>query len=1010
MVQLTKFALKRPVTIIMCLITIVYFGFQSVVGAKVELTPEMELPMLLISTVYAGATPEDINELIISEQEDAISTLSGVDTVQSVSMDNVAIIMIQYEYGTNMDTAYIDLKKAIDAVQDMPEDAEEPTIMELDINSMPVITLAVSGQTNENLYNYVENNIVPEFEKLSSVGEVSLSGGQESYVRVELNPQKLDQYNLTMEQVAQIVGAADFTIPVGSVDVGQQELSASADNSYDDMESLKTVPIPLADGNTIHLSDVAQVYEATEDASSIGRYDGENVISIGIKKQQSFTAIETSEDVMNEIAVLESENPGIQFTVINDSSEMIEESISDVYQTVVLAVVLAMIVLWLFCGDLRASVIIGASLISSVVLALIAISAMGFSMNIISLTSLVFGVGMMVDNSINVLDGCFRAKEKLNYYEAALEGARSMVGAIAGGTATNCVVFIPLLLLEGLTGQLFVQLAVTVIFCLIASLFSATTIVPLCFYMWHPQEKENAPISGLIKGMQSWYRKHMPSVVPKTKTVFAVTIGLFIFSIILGRSLGVELMPAVDEGIINVTVETKPGLKVEDINEIVAPVEKLVAEDEDLDYYLLTYGSSGLSLGGSGVSITAYLKDDRQLSTNQVIDKWLEEAAYFPDCTISMEQGSSTGSTMYTTRQIEVDLQGTDYDAVQSETNRLVEALRDREDVSQVHSSIENAAPVLKIRVDPVKAQAEGLTPPSIGSTLYSRLSGVTATTMRVDNEDIDVIVEYPEDQYHTVDQIQGMLLTTGTGTKVPLSSLAEIYYEDSPSQIVRKDKRYQVSITMQPNVGYEDTASTNVRQFVAGWQFEDGVEMAVNALDESTAEEIGNLIQALVTAIFLIFIAMAIQFESPKFSLMIMVTIPFSLIGAFGFLFIADSPISMTSMLGFLMMVGNVVNGGILYVETANQYRETMPLEKALVEAGATRMRPILMTVAITVISEFPNMIAFGESGETMQGSALVNVGGLVASTMLMLLMLPTFYRKVYNLGLKHLSTPQVD
>lgn len=1010
MVHLTKFALKRPVTIIMCLITIVYFGFQSVMGAKVELTPEMELPMLLISTVYAGASPEDINELIISEQEDAISTLSGVDTVQSVSMDNVAIIMIQYEYGTNMDTAYIDLKKAIDAVQDMPEDAEEPTIMELDINSMPVITLAVSGQTDENFYTYVENNIVPEFEKLSSVGEVSLSGGQESYVRVQIDPQKLDQYNLSMEQVAQIVGAADFTIPVGSVDVGQQELSASADNSYDDIESLKTVPIPLADGNTIHLSDVAQVYEATEDAASIGRYDGEDVISIGIKKQQSFTAIETSKDVMSEIESLEAANPGVKFTVINDSSEMIEESISDVYQTVILAVVLAMIVLWLFCGDLRASIIIGASLISSVVLALIAISAMGFSMNIISLTSLVFGVGMMVDNSINVLDGCFRAKEKLNYYEAALEGARSMVGAIAGGTATNCVVFIPLLLLEGLTGQLFVQLAITVIFCLIASLFSATTIVPLCFYMWHPQEKENAPISGLIKSMQAWYRKHMPSVVPKTKAVFITTIVLFVVALALGSTLGVELMPAVDEGIVNVTVDVKPGLKVEDVNEIVAPVEKLVAEDEDLDYYLLTYGSSGLSLGGSGVSITAYLKDDRKLSTDEVIDKWLEEAAYFPDCTVSMEQGSSTGSSMYATRQIEVDLQGTDYDAVQTETSRLVEALRDREDVSQVHSSIENAAPVLKIRVDPVKAQAEGLTPASIGSTLYSRLSGVTATTMRVDNEDIDVIVEYPEGTYDTVDQIQGMLLTTGTGTKVPLSSLAEITYEDSPSQIVRKDKRYQVSITMQPNVGYEDTASTDVRNFVSGWHFEDGVGMAVNALDESTAEEIGALGQALVTAIFLIFIAMAIQFESPKFSLMIMITIPFSLIGAFGFLFIADSAISMTSMLGFLMMVGNVVNGGILYVETANQYREEMPLEKALVEAGATRMRPILMTVAITIISEFPNMIAYGESGETMQGSALVNVGGLVASTLLMLLMLPTFYRKVYNLGLKHLSDPQID
>ena len=1011
MVQLTKFALKRPVTIIMCLITIVYFGFQSVVGAKVELIPEMELPMLVISTVYAGASPEDINELVTTKEEDAIASLSGVDTVMSYAMENVGIVMIQYEYGPNLDTAYMDLQKAMNAIQDLPDDAEEPTILELDINSAPVITLAVSGQTDENLYTYVENNIVPEFEQLSSVGEVSLSGGQQSYVRVELDAQKLEQYHLTMEQIAQIVGAADFTIPAGSVTVGTQDLSVSADNSYEDTDALKTVPIALSDGNTIHLSDIAQVYEATEEADSIGRYNGEDVISIGIRKQQSATAIDVSNDVLGELDRLEAENPGIHFTVINDSSEMIESSISDVYKTVILAVLLAMVVIWLFCGDLRASVIIGVSLISSVVLALISISAMGFSMNVISLTSLVFGVGMMVDNSINVLDGCFRAKERLNYYEAALEGARSMVGAIAGGTATNCVVFIPLLLLEGLTGQMFVQLACTVIFCLIASLFSATTIVPLCFYMWHPQEKETAPISGLIKGLQSWYRRHVPSILPKTKTVLGVTVGLFVLSLIMASTLGVELMPATDEGIIDVTVQVKPGLKVENVNEIVTPIEEMIAEDEDLDYYLLTYGSSGLSIGGgSDVSITAYLKDDRKLSTGEVIDKWLQEVAAYPDCTVSMEQGSSTGSTMYATRQIEVDLQGTDYDAVQSETNRLVEALRDREDVTQVHSSIENAAPVLKVRVDPVKAQAEGLTPATIGSTIYTRLSGVTATTMRVNNEDIDVIVEFADDQYKTVDQLEAMLITTGTGTQVPLSTLADIVYEDSPSQIVRRDERYQVSITMQPNLGYEDTASVDVRTFVSGWQFDGGVEMAANALDESTAEEMGALVQALVTAIFLIFIAMAIQFESPKFSLMIMITIPLSLIGAFGLLFLFDSPISMTSMLGFLMMVGNVVNGGILYVETANQYRDEMPLDKALVEAGATRLRPILMTVTITVVSELPNVLAYGESGETMQGSALVNVGGLLASTALMLLMMPTFYRKVHNLGLKHLSDPQVD
>ena len=1012
MVALTKFAIKRPVTIILCLVTIVYFGFQSLMNTRMDLTPEMELPVLLVSTVYAGASPDDIEELITNEQEDAISSLSGIDTVMSYSMENISIVIVQYEYGTNMDSAYIDLKKAIDSTRSsMPEDAEEPSIIEMDINAAPVITLAVSGESmGSDLYTYVDNKIVPEIEKLSSVGEVSLAGGQSSYVRVELMAEKLEQYHLSMSQVAQIVGAADFTVPAGDVNVGSQNLDVSVANDYDSVDSLNDIAIPLQDGNIIHLSDIATVYQTQEEASSIGRYDGEDVISMSISKQQSATAIDVSEQVMAELEELEQMNPSLHFTVINDSSEMIEESINDVFQTVVLAVLLAMVVLWLFCGDLRASVIIGASIISSVVLALISISAMGFSLNVISLTSLVFGVGMMVDNSINVLDGCFRAKEKMNYYDAAIEGSRTMIGAITGGTVTNCIVFVPLLLLQGMTGQLFTQLSCTIIFCLTASLFSAVTMVPLCFYMWHPKENEHAPVNGLLKGMQNWYRGHMGKIIPQTKKVFTTTILLLVLAFGLATQLGFELMPAVDEGIVDISVAMKPGTTVENVNKNVAEIEALVANDEDLDYYLLTYGSSGLSIsGGDSVSITAYLKDDRKRSTNRVINEWMEEAAYMENVTISMDQGSSTGSTMTGGRQIEVDLQSTDYDALREETNRLADALRKRDDVIQVHSSVENAAPILRVNVDPVKAQAEGLTPASIGSTVYSNLSGITASTIRVDNEDIDVIVEFAEDKYDTVAKVEGMLITTPAGTQVPLENMAEIYYEDSPQQIERKDKVYQVAITMQPKTGYEDTAEMAVKEFVNDWQFGQGVSSAPNAIDESMNEELGALGGALVTAIFLIFIAMAIQFESPKYSLMVMVTIPFSLIGAFGLLFLANSPISMTSMLGFLMMVGNAVNGGILYVETANQMRAEMPLEDALVEAGAIRMRPILMTVTITVVSELPNVLAFGESGETMQGSALVNVGGLIASTALMLLMMPTFYRFVTRMGRKR-DVPLLD
>lgn len=1008
MVNITKFAVRRPITIVLCLITIAYFGVQSLLGTKLELTPEMEMPMLVIATVYAGASPEDVNDLITVKQEDAISALDGVDTVQSYSQENVAVVLIQYEYGTNMDTAYIDLKKAIDGIRsDMPDDIEEPNIMELDMNSQPVVTLAVSGAVDGNLYTYVDEKLVPEFEKLSSVGEVSISGGQKEYARIELIPEKLEQYHLSISTVAQLVGAADFTIPAGDINVGKQKLDVSVGNDYESTESLKNVAIPLSGGDIIHLSDVAEVYDALEEEDSIGRYNGQDIISLGIKKQQSSTAIEVSKQVLSEMDKLQEANPGISITVVNDSSETIMESISNVVQTMIMAIILSMIILWLFYGDIRASVIVGTSIPISVVLALICMSAMGFSLNVISLTSLVLGVGMMVDNSINVLDGCFRAKEKLNFYDAAIEGSRTMIGSITGGTVTTCVVFLPLALLSGMSGQLFKQLGYTIVFCLTASLFSAVTIVPLCYLQWHPKENDGALANRGIKSMQAWYRSHMPSIIPRTKTVFAVSIGLLAAALLMASQLDLDLMTSVDEGIVQVTIKTKPGLSVAAVNEAVADLEELAGNDENVDHYLLTYGSSGLSIsGGSDVTLDAYLKDGSKLSTDQVIEKWRHETQYYKDCSVSIKQGSTMSSgALSSGDEIEVDLQSTDYDALKVASDQLVEGLREREDVMQVHSSIENAAPVVKVEVDPVKAQAEGLTPASIGSVIYSSLSGVKASAIRVNGEDVDVKVEFAPDRYDSIDKLQGMMITTASGTTLPLEDLADIYYQDSPQQIERKDKQYQVAITMQPQAEYKKTAEKDVKTFVNEWKLPENVSPATNSMDEMMGEELGALGGALVTGVFLIFIVMGIQFESPKYSLMVMVTIPFSLIGSFGLLYLTGSPISMVSMLGFLMLVGTVVNNGILYVDTVNQMLVSVPLMEALVEAGAIRMRPILMTTLTTVISMIPNALAYGRAGKMMQGLALVNIGGLMASMVLTLILLPTFYKVVYQLGRKRIG-----
>lgn len=535
-----------------------------------------------------------------------------------------------------------------------------------------------------------------------------------------------------------------------------------------------------------------------------------------------------------------------------------------------------------------------------------------------------------------------------------------------------------------------------------ASLFSAVIIVPLCYMFWHPVEKDHAPAGRIIKGIQGWYRKHMPHVIKRYALVFGTTAVLVVLSILMASRLNLELMSSIDEGIVTMTIKTKPGYSVSAIRDTVLDLENMVETDEDVDHYLMTYGNSGVSMtSGSDVTLNAYLKDKRKLSTDEVIEKWRYATQNYVDATITLEQGSSSmSSSMSSGDSIEVDLQSTDYDTLKKAADDLVTELRKREDVMQVHSSVENAAPVIKVNVDPVKAEAEGLTPASIGSMVYSNLSGVKAATISVNGNDQDVKVEFAPDRYDSIAKLQGMMITTATGNTLPLEDLAEIYYQDSPQEISRKEKQYQVSITMQAQADYKKTAEKDVKSFVQNWEFPYGVEMATNSLDESMGEELSALGMALVTAIFLIFIVMAIQFESPKFSLMVMATIPFSLIGSFGFLFLADCPISMNSMLGFLMLVGTVVNNGILYVDTVNQLRMEMPLDEALVEAGAIRVRPICMTTLTTIIAMIPNCLAFGKAGKMMQGLALVNVGGLVAATILTLVLLPSFYRVVYNMG----------
>lgn len=987
----TRFVLKRPVTVLMALLCLIVFGISSVFNATLEQMPDMDQPMMIIMANYSGASPEDMDELVTQLIEDQVSTLEGVKSMSSTTSEGRSMIMLEYDYDTDMDEAYSDLTKSLNSIRDLPDDVE-PTVMEMNNNAQASMMLTIANPSQENLYDYVDQKIVPELEKLSTVAEVSTMGGSSEYIKIELMSDMMDQYNVSISDIKSAMSAANLSYPSGSAESGNLDLSVSTLTQHDTLDELLEMPITVSGNKIIYLEDIAVVSYAEEQKGGVSRYNGEETISISLTKQQSSTAMDLSKQVQQVIKSLQNDDDDLTITVARDEADSIQDSLKDVAETMVMAVVISMIIIFLFFGDFKASLIVGSSIPTSILMSLIVMTRAGFTLNIITMSGLVLGVGMMVDNSIVVLESCFRAMDKqqdkgaLGYAKAALEGTNIVVASIFGSTVTTCVVFIPLVFLNGMSGQMFGAMGYTIVFCMCASLLSAIAIVPLCYMMYKPKERSSAPATRPLTFLQDAYRKIMPVLLKHKAIVMLASVGIIVATVFLASGMQTELMTADDTGTVSVSIETRPGLITEQADAILAEAESIVAAHEDVESYMLRYNND------KG-TITAYLKDDRKMSTDEVVSQWENEMADLENCTITVEASTSM-SMMGRSRGYEAILKGTQYDELQEISNEIVNELIARDDVKNVHSSIENTAPVVAVKVDPVSASAEGLTAAQIGTMIKQMLDGEEVTTLKVDGQEISVKAEYPEDQYRTVPQLERIILKKPSGGYVALSDVAEIYYKDSPSSIEKEDKSYQITISAD----YVDSSSsaavkTKIDNEVISPNLTGTIVRGTNSRDRMMQEEFSGLYNAIAVAVFLIFVVMAAQFESPKFSFMVMTTIPFSLVGSFGLLKLTGVSMSMTSILGFLILVGTVVNNGILYVDTVNQYRMEMPLRKALIEAGATRMRPIMMTSLTTILSMLPMAMAFGSSGSTTQGLAVVNIGGLSVGVLVALFILPVYY-----------------
>ena len=981
--------LRRPVTVVLLIFGVVVFGVASLTGMPLEYMPDIEMPMHLVMVTWPGADADSIDRLVTQPIEDECETLSGIDGVNTYTLDNYVMVQLSYSYGRDMDEAYSDLKNALDnLMSDLPDDCGDPMIMELGADYMPTMMISAVAPEGVDTASYLDDSVVPVLESISGVAKIDVSGVQDEYLRIVLDEAAMHQYGLGINAVGSAIASADFDMPAGSVTLGSQDVALGVYGSVRAGRDLRSLPIQTPRGQTIHLGDIITFCNLySKEADSVSRYNGNDSVMLQITKQDSAATVEVCNKVQTVLERFAAD--GFSFRTIYSEAESIIETLGEVLKTLIISVVLTMLVLFLFFGDLRASMVVALSMPLSILLAVILLNWAGYAIDLMTGTSLIIAIGMIVDNSIVILESCMRARESgLEMREAAAKGTAAMLLSVAAGTLTTVVVYIPLALAEGMTGMMSGPLSWTILLTMLSSLICAVVVVPLAFVWLKPRSREQLPINRLLNRMRGGYRRIMPKLLRRPGLVVLAGLACFVASIVLLSRMEFVLIPDNFDGSITLSATFRSGTKLEVMDEAAKPIEEALLADENFDRVTL-------SISDNTVSFTAYAADDCGRGSEEAVEEYLKRFGSQPgmDVTVSPTGSMSMGQMMSSGNSKEVILASDDMDSLREGADMLEAAVREVPGVLRVENDFSASRVKGKIVVNSQKALAAGTTEAQVAGQIYYLLSGLNATEMEIDGSEYDVILEYPEGKYDDFTVLMDYPIATQSGRQITLRDIAELEYENTLPQIQRQEGMYVASVTAVTTADAKFEAAAAIDALVSTLDFPEGVGRSSNMMDNLTNDEIEHSVNAIVTAIFLVFMVMALQFNSPRLSIMVMLCIPLSLIGSIALMFLSGRPMSLMGLMGFLMLIGIAVNNGIYLIDGTTQLRETMPLGDALVEAGTTRLRPILMTTLTTIISMLPMVFSTDSGMSMMKDIAFIVMGGLIASTILAMYLMPAFY-----------------
>lgn len=1015
--KLINESVNRPVGVIIIVLVVMMLGAVSLTGLGIDLMPDLELPIAVVTTSYPGAAPVDIENLVTRPLEGSLSAVEGLETMQSISSPNQSVVILMFDYGVNMDSSMLELRDRLDMVsRALPASTGEPLVMRFDPNAMPVMQLGISGEIDiASLTHIVEDSVLPRLERIPGVAQVNMSGGQEKEIIVQPDFTLMQEYRVTMSQIAQLIGAENRSAPAGQIKQGTEKMPLRILGEFSSIKDILNINIPVATGEVIKLSEIATVEEAVVERTSFSFVNGEPTLSLDIMKQSDANTVDVSNSVLREMErIEESLTQGVTMTTIMDSSMFIRDSISSVVRNMLLGGGMAILVLLLFLRSFRSTLIIGLSIPIALVSAFTLIYFSGNTLNILTLGGLALGIGLLVDSSIVILENIFKYRERgYSNIEAAKKGASEVAGAVIASTLTSVVVFVPIIFTGGLAAEIFMPLALTVGFILLASLIVAITLVPMLSRLLLPEivvddnpkglRRIASSIGRIIDTISVGYRKLLKWTLNHKKTIVFGTLLLLVASLAMIPKVGVEFIPDFDQGELIATIEMPEGTPLDETRENVGLLEEFLVETRAVEMVYTTIGGGGRRgiEGGSENSGNIYArlvpKAERSISTNEIIKQLDEYAKSLPDIKVNVRGAQSGGMGG---SPINIEVRGNEISTLKTITDELQEIINGVSGATNITHSMGVTRPEIQIHVDRDAAVEHGLMYAEVMQTIINSMNGQVATLMRIEGNEIDVKVILPEESRSNLAQLRRLPLTTPKGEIIQLSTVADFKKAEGPAVINRQNQTRGVAISgdiIDRDLG---DVMEDIEKALDEYNFPEGYDYQIGGDFEMMQDTFSQLILALVLAIFLVYAVMAFQFEKVMYPFIVMFSLPVTVIGIiFGFL-VTGRPLSAPAFIGVIMLAGIVVNNAIVLVDYINKLRDRgLSREEAILEAGQTRLRPILMTMLTTVLAMIPLAIGIGEGSELQSPMATVIVFGLSFSTLITLVLIPVMYIYMDNL-----------